>query len=59
MVFAIAGGISVTVVGYYTPFMIAGSMIMTTGAGLLLLFRMHTSLAMWYVVFERYIPVTD
>ncbi|KAJ6036332.1 MFS transporter [Penicillium herquei] len=47
VVFAIAGGISVTVVGYYAPFMIAGSMIMATGAGLLLLFRVHTSLAMW------------
>lgn len=49
MVFAIAGGLSVTVVGYYTPFMIAGSMIMAIGAGLLLLFKVHTPLAMWYV----------
>ncbi|KAJ5097754.1 MFS transporter [Penicillium angulare] len=47
VVFAITGGISVTIVGYYTPFMIAGSMIMAIGAGLLLLFRVHTSLAMW------------
>ncbi|KAH8697990.1 MFS transporter [Talaromyces proteolyticus] len=47
VVFAISGGFSVTFVGYYTPFMIAGSMIMAIGAGLLLLFRVHTSLVMW------------
>ena len=49
MVFAIACGIGVTVVGYYTPFMIAGSMIMAIGAGLLLLFRVDTPLSKWYV----------
>ncbi|CAI7625962.1 unnamed protein product [Penicillium pancosmium] len=47
VVFAIMGGLSVTVVGYYTPFMIAGSMVMAIGAGLFLLFRTNTSLAMW------------
>ncbi|PLB54777.1 MFS transporter [Aspergillus steynii IBT 23096] len=47
VVFAIAGGLSVTFVGYYTPFMIVGSMVMAIGAGLLLMFRVHTPLAMW------------
>ena len=49
MVFAIAGGIGVTAVGYFTPFMIAGSMIMAIGAGLLLLFRVDTPMLKWYV----------
>jgi hypothetical protein len=49
VVFAILGGLSVTFVGYYTPFMIAGSIITAIGAGLFLLFRVNTSLAMWYV----------
>ncbi|KAJ5388922.1 MFS transporter [Penicillium cosmopolitanum] len=47
VVFAIASGLSGTVVGYYTPFMIAGSMGMAIGAGLFLLSRTNTSLAMW------------
>lgn len=60
MVFAIAAGLGVTVVGYYTPFMIAGSIIMAIGAGLLLLFRVQTSLAMWCVMlFERYLFTGD
>ena len=49
MVFAIASGLSVTVVGYYTPFMIAGSMVMAIGAGLFLLFKVDIPLSMWYV----------
>ncbi|KAF9887398.1 hypothetical protein FE257_010253 [Aspergillus nanangensis] len=47
VIFAITGGASVTFVGYYTPFMIAGSIIMAIGAGLLLLLKVHTPLAMW------------
>ncbi|KAI9040793.1 MDR family MFS transporter [Aspergillus affinis] len=47
VVFAIASGLSVTVVGYYTPFMIAGSMVMAIGAGLLLLFGVDIPLSMW------------
>jgi hypothetical protein len=49
VVFAIAGGLSVTLVGYYTPFMIAGSMVMAVGAGLLLLFKVDTPQSMWYL----------
>lgn len=49
VVFAIAGGLGVTAVGYYTPFMIAGSTVMAVGAGLLLLFRVDTPLSMWCV----------
>jgi hypothetical protein len=56
VVFAIAGGLSVTVVGYYTPFMIAGSMIMAIGAGLFLLFRVDIPLSMWYVTASQIIP---
>ncbi|BCS17174.1 MDR family MFS transporter [Aspergillus puulaauensis] len=47
VVFAIAGGLGVTAVGYYTPFMIAGSTIMAVGAGLLLLFKVDTPLSRW------------
>jgi hypothetical protein len=49
VVFAIAGGLGVTAVGYYAPFMITGSIIMAIGAGLFLLFRTDTPLSMWYV----------
>lgn len=54
MVFAIASGLSVTVVGYYTPFMIAGSMVMAIGAGLFLLFKVDIPLSMWYVAAKAY-----
>lgn len=54
MVFAIASGLSVTVVGYYTPFMIAGSMVMAIGAGLFLLFKVDIPLSMWYVAAKPY-----
>ncbi|CAG8038715.1 unnamed protein product [Penicillium salamii] len=47
VVFAIGSGLSVTLVGYYTPFMIAGSMVMAVGAGLLLLLKVDTPLSMW------------
>ncbi|KAJ5358290.1 efflux pump antibiotic resistance protein [Penicillium brevicompactum] len=47
VVFAIAGGVGVTLVGYYTPFMIVGSMVMAVGAGLLLLFKVDTPSSMW------------
>ncbi|CAJ0553020.1 Ff.00g115320.m01.CDS01 [Fusarium sp. VM40] len=47
VVFAIGGGVGVTAIGYYTPFMIAGSLIMAVGAGLLLLFKVDTPIAMW------------
>lgn len=52
VVFAIAGGLGVTAVGYYTPFMIAGSTIMAVGAGLLLLFRVDTPLSKWCVTLD-------
>ncbi|KAK9852144.1 MFS transporter [Penicillium brevicompactum] len=47
VVFAIAGGVGVTLVGYYTPFMIVGLMVMAVGAGLLLLFKVDTPSSMW------------
>lgn len=49
VIFAIASGVGVSVVGYYSPFMIAGSMIMAVGAGLFLLFKVDTPTSMWYV----------
>lgn len=49
VIFAIASGLGVTAVGYYTPFMIVGSITMAIGAGLLLLFTVETPLSMWYV----------
>lgn len=50
VVFAIASGLGVSVVGYYSPFMIAGSMIMAVGAGLFILFKVVTPMSMWYVI---------
>ncbi|RJE18500.1 MFS toxin efflux pump [Aspergillus sclerotialis] len=47
VVFAIVSGLGITAVGYYTPFMIVGSMVMAIGAGLLLLFKVDTPLSMW------------
>ncbi|OAA77138.1 Major facilitator superfamily domain, general substrate transporter [Akanthomyces lecanii RCEF 1005] len=47
VVFAIAGGIGVTIVGYYTPFMVIGAIVMAIGAGLLLLFRVNIPISMW------------
>ncbi|PLB38198.1 MDR family MFS transporter [Aspergillus candidus] len=47
VVFAIASGLGVTVIGYYTPFMILGSTVMAIGAGLFLLFRVDSSISMW------------
>lgn len=52
VVFAIASGLGVTVIGYYTPFMILGSTVMAIGAGLFLLFRVDSSISMWYVPFQ-------
>ncbi|KAB8069154.1 MFS transporter [Aspergillus leporis] len=48
VIFAIASGLGVTVLGYYTPFMIAGSLVMAVGAGLFLLFKVDIPLAMWF-----------
>lgn len=41
------GGIAVTKFGYYTPFMIASSVIMSIGAGLLSTFTTHTGHPYW------------
>ena len=49
VIFAIASGLGVSVVGYYSPFMVAGSIIMAVGAGLFLLFKIDTPTSMWYV----------
>jgi hypothetical protein len=42
----LAGG-SVTALGYYTPFMIAGSILMAIGGGLISTFRTNTGHSMW------------
>ena len=42
----IAGGL-VTAIGYYTPFMIASSILMSVGAGLLTTFKVNTGHAEW------------
>lgn len=44
---SIAGGITNTKIGYYTPLAIAGSSIMAAGAGLLTTFAPHTSEGAW------------
>ncbi|KAE8407334.1 putative efflux pump antibiotic resistance protein [Aspergillus pseudonomiae] len=48
VIFAIASGLGVSVVGYYSPFMVAGSIIMAVGAGLFLLFKIDTPTSMWF-----------
>ncbi len=62
VVFAIAGGIGVTIVGYYTPFMIVGAIVMSIGAGIFLLFLVNIPVSMWYVDFNscinRFAPET-
>ncbi|KAM0342627.1 hypothetical protein ACHAPU_009356 [Fusarium lateritium] len=47
VLFAMAAGAAVTVWGYYTPFMIAGSVLMAIGFGLITTFEVETSTAKW------------
>lgn len=47
MLFSIISGITVTVIGYYTPFVIASSVFMAIGAGLLSTFDVNTSEGKW------------
>jgi MFS family permease len=47
IVAVMASGAIVTVVGYYTPLVIASSIMMSIGAGLCTLFTVHTSQAQW------------
>ncbi|KAK8256260.1 major facilitator superfamily domain-containing protein [Phyllosticta capitalensis] len=46
-------GVSITLIGYYVPFMIASSILMSIGAGLLSTFQVNTGHAKWigYQVF--------
>ena len=44
---SIVAGIAITLLGYYTPFMIASSVIMSIGAGLLATFKVGTGHSMW------------
>jgi Fungal trichothecene efflux pump (TRI12) len=48
VLFSVAGGIMVTVVGYYTPSMIAGMAIFCIGCGLLSTLSPDTSLGKWF-----------
>lgn len=47
VVFSMIGGIAVTQLGYYTPFCIASSVLMSIGAGLLSTLDIHSSKGMW------------
>ncbi|KAL9076715.1 MAG: hypothetical protein Q9161_000700 [Pseudevernia consocians] len=47
VVVSIISGVIITVLGYYTPFMILSSLLMATGAGLLSTFKVDTGHAMW------------
>lgn len=47
VVFSMIGGIAVTVLGYYTPFMIAASVLMAVGGGLLSTFTPSTGHSKW------------
>lgn len=42
VIVSIIAGIAITVLGYYTPFMILSSLLMATGAGLLSTFTVGT-----------------
>lgn len=46
-VFSIVGGVGVTVLGYYTPFMIVGAAVAAIGAGLVTTFEVDTGSGMW------------
>lgn len=46
-VFSILGGVGVTIIGYYTPFMIVGAAVSAIGVGLLTTFKVDTGSAMW------------
>ncbi|KAE8140854.1 putative efflux pump antibiotic resistance protein [Aspergillus pseudotamarii] len=48
VIFAIVSGLGVSIMGYYSPFMIAGSMIMAIGAGLFLTFKVNIPTSMWF-----------
>jgi len=45
---SLCGGVLVTVLGYYTPFMIAGTCIFTIGCGLLSTFTPDSSFGTWF-----------
>ena len=47
VIFSIFTGVIVTVVGYYTPFMILSSILMSIGAGLMSTFTVDSSAAQW------------
>lgn len=47
VLFSIITGIIITVLGYYTPWMILSSLLMAIGSGLLATFKVGTGHAMW------------
>ncbi|KAM0203069.1 hypothetical protein ACHAPI_001241 [Fusarium lateritium] len=47
VLFAMVAGAAVTTWGYYTPFMIAGSILMAIGFGVITTFEVETSTAKW------------
>lgn len=44
---SVGNGIMISKLGYYTPSLIAGSVLLSIGAGLFTLFRVHTAHPMW------------
>ena len=47
VIISIISGIAITLLGYYTPFMIGSSVLMALGAGLLSTFKVNTGHSMW------------
>lgn len=47
VIISIAAGIGITLLGYYTPFMIISSVLMSIGVGLLSTFKVSTGHSMW------------
>ena len=47
VIVSLVTGVAITVLGYYTPFMILSSLLMAVGAGLISTFKVGTGHAMW------------
>lgn len=46
-IFSLAAGVGITLVGYYTPFMLLSSVLAAVGAGLLSTFKVDTPASKW------------
>ncbi|KAJ5108193.1 hypothetical protein N7456_004868 [Penicillium angulare] len=47
IIFSAVGGVLVNILGYYTPFMFLGSILLTIGSALCTTFKVHTKIGKW------------